>query len=88
MLNGKTIAALCAASLLASPAFGQAPTQPATPPAITSEALDAAKALSAYQRGQAMTANAAKRLCDLGQRDYCQAPAQANAPNSSTNTRR
>lgn len=85
MLNGKTIAALCAAALLASPAFGQAPAQPAIPPAITSEALDAAKALSAYQRGQAMTANAAKRLCDLGQRDYC--PAQ-NVPSTPTNTRR
>lgn len=88
MLDRKTVAAICAVALLASPAFGQAPAQPASPPAITQEALDAAKALSAYQRGQAMTANAAKRLCELGQRDYCQAPAQANAPNSSTNTRR
>lgn len=89
MLDRKTVAAICAVALLASPAFGQAPAQPASPPAITQEALDAAKALSAYQRGQAMTANAAKRLCELGQRDYCaQPPAQANAPNSTTNTRR
>lgn len=89
MLDRKTIAAICAMALLASPAFGQAPAQPATPPAITSEALDAAKALAAYQRGQAMTANAVKRLCELGQRDYCQAPAQAqNTPSASTNTRR
>lgn len=89
MINGKTIAAICAAALLASPALGQAPAAPASPPAITNEALDAAKALSAYQRGQAMTANAAKRLCELGQRDYCaQAPAHANVPSAPTNTRR
>lgn len=75
-------------------AHGQQSTAPQAPPAqqapaapqIAPEAMEAARALAAYQRGQTMQRNAAGKLCQLGQRGYC-AEAQAPAPTADTGRR-
>lgn len=47
-----------------------APVQQQAAP-ISPQMLDAAKSVSAYQRGVTMQRNAATKLCDGGQVEYC-----------------